>query len=147
MTTDSDTPWLTDQEQRAWRTHLDVSRLLMHQLEKDLQPFGLTNNDYEILVNLSEAEGQRLRMSDLAEATRQSKSRLSHQITRMEKAGHVRREHCESDRRGLTGTAQSRSRPCRGRATLVPMSEPPTADPQTVDVRDDAEANRYEARV
>ncbi|WP_146058237.1 N-acetyltransferase, partial [Streptomyces sp. SM9] len=27
------------------------------------------------------------------------------------------------------------------------MSEPPTADPQTVDVRDDAEANRYEARV
>ncbi|WP_274913229.1 MarR family winged helix-turn-helix transcriptional regulator [Streptomyces sp. WZ-12] len=101
MTTDSDTPWLTNQEQRAWRTHLDVSRLLMHQLERDLQPFGLTNNDYEILVNLSEAEDHRLRMSDLAASTLQSKSRLSHQITRMENAGLVRRESCESDRRGL----------------------------------------------
>ncbi|MFD3543426.1 MarR family winged helix-turn-helix transcriptional regulator [Streptomyces sp. NPDC058662] len=100
-TPSGDTPWLTDAEQCAWRTHLDVSRLLMHQLEKDLQPFGLTNNDYEILVNLSESADHRMRMSDLATATLQSKSRLSHQITRMETAGLVRRENCESDRRGL----------------------------------------------
>jgi DNA-binding MarR family transcriptional regulator len=95
------TTWLTDEEQRAWRLHLDVSRLLMHQLERDLQPFGLTNNDYEILVNLSEAPDHRMRMSDLAKGTLQSKSRLSHQITRMEASGLVRRENCESDRRGL----------------------------------------------
>ena len=100
-TADRVTTWLTEDEQRAWRIHLDVSRLLMHQLERDLQPFGLTNNDYEILVNLSEAEGRRMRMSDLARSTLQSKSRLSHQITRMESAGLVRRENCESDRRGL----------------------------------------------
>ncbi|MFF4404443.1 MarR family winged helix-turn-helix transcriptional regulator [Streptomyces sp. NPDC001262] len=100
-TQDNGTRWLTDEEQRAWRTHLDVSRLLMHQLERDLQPFGLTNNDYEILVNLSESKDHRMRMSDLATATLQSKSRLSHQITRMENAGLVRRENCESDRRGL----------------------------------------------
>ncbi|MET7620180.1 MarR family transcriptional regulator [Streptomyces sp. NPDC005408] len=101
METETATRWLTDDEQCAWRTHLDVSRLLMHQLEKDLQPFGLTNNDYEILVNLSESADRRMRMSDLATATLQSKSRLSHQITRMENAGLVRRENCESDRRGL----------------------------------------------
>ncbi|MBD0744881.1 MarR family winged helix-turn-helix transcriptional regulator [Streptomyces sp. CBMA152] len=101
METETATNWLTDSEQCAWRTYLDVNRMLTHQMEKDLQPFGLTNNDYEILVNLSEAEGQRLRMSDLAAATLQSKSRLSHQITRMENAGLVRRENCESDRRGL----------------------------------------------
>ncbi|MQS99743.1 MarR family winged helix-turn-helix transcriptional regulator [Streptomyces jumonjinensis] len=101
METETATRWLTDDEQCTWRTHLDVSRLLMHQLEKDLQPFGLTNNDYEILVNLSESAERRLRMSDLAAATLQSKSRLSHQITRMESAGLVRRENCESDRRGL----------------------------------------------
>jgi DNA-binding MarR family transcriptional regulator len=95
------TTWLTEDEQRAWRIHLDVSRLLMYQLERDLQPFGLTNNDYEILVNLSEADERRMRMSDLAKSTLQSKSRLSHQITRMEAAGLVRRENCESDRRGL----------------------------------------------
>ena len=101
METETATRWLTDAEQCAWRTHLEVNRLLTYQLERDLQPFGLTMNDYEILVNLSESEGVRMRMSDLASATLQSKSRLSHQITRMEKAGHVRREHCESDRRGL----------------------------------------------
>jgi DNA-binding MarR family transcriptional regulator len=99
--TQTATRWLSDAEQCAWRTHLDVSRLLMHQLEKDLQPFGLTNNDYEILVNLSESPDHRMRMSDLATATLQSKSRLSHQITRMETAGMVRRVNCESDRRGL----------------------------------------------
>ncbi|GAA2472679.1 MarR family transcriptional regulator [Streptomyces thermolineatus] len=96
-----DTPWLTEDEQRLWRTHLEVSRLLTHQMERDLQPFGLTMNDYEILVNLSESEDHRMRMSDLARSTLQSKSRLSHQITRMENAGLVRRESCESDRRGL----------------------------------------------
>ncbi|MQY12063.1 hypothetical protein SRB5_21920 [Streptomyces sp. RB5] len=103
MTAESltETRWLTDGEQSAWRTHLEVSRLLMYQLERDLQPFGLTNNDYEILVNLSEADERRMRMSDLAAATLQSKSRLSHQVTRMEAAGLVRRTACESDRRGL----------------------------------------------
>ncbi|MFF8954289.1 MarR family winged helix-turn-helix transcriptional regulator [Streptomyces sp. NPDC014894] len=101
METETATRWLSEDEQCTWRAHLDVSRLLMHQLEKDLQPFGLTNNDYEILVNLSESPDQRMRMSDLAAATLQSKSRLSHQITRMENTGLVRRENCESDRRGL----------------------------------------------
>lgn len=101
METETETRWLTEAEQCAWRTHLDVNRLLTHQLEKDLQPFGLTLNDYEILVNLSESEDRRMRMSDLAAATLQSKSRLSHQVTRMENVGLLRRESCESDRRGL----------------------------------------------
>ncbi|MFI6686888.1 MarR family winged helix-turn-helix transcriptional regulator [Streptomyces sp. NPDC050485] len=101
METETATNWLSDNEQCAWRTYLDVNRMLMSQMEKDLQPFGLTNNDYEILVNLSESTDKRMRMSDLAAATLQSKSRLSHQITRMENAGLVRRENCESDRRGL----------------------------------------------
>lgn len=97
----TDKGWLTEAEQQAWRTHLDVSRLLLHQMERDLQPFGLTLNDYEILVNLSESPEHRVRMSELAHNTRQSKSRLSHQITRLESAGMVRRESCESDKRGL----------------------------------------------
>lgn len=101
MDTENGTRWLSEEEQRAWRTHLDVNRLLTYQLERELQPFGLTMNDYEILVNLSETEDHRMRMSDLAAVTLQSKSRLSHQITRMENAGLVRRESCESDRRGL----------------------------------------------
>ena len=101
METETATRWLTDAEQCAWRTHLEVNRLLTYQLEKDLQPFGLTMNDYEILVNLSESEDYRMRMSDLASATLQSKSRLSHQISRMERDGLVRREPCETDGRGF----------------------------------------------
>ncbi|HEX3749329.1 MAG TPA: MarR family transcriptional regulator, partial [Streptosporangiaceae bacterium] len=78
-----------------------TSKLLFRQLDRDLQPFGLSGNDYEILVVLSEAPEHRLRMTDLADATAQSRSRLSHQITRMEAAGLVRRESCPGDKRGL----------------------------------------------
>ena len=93
--------WLTQDEQEAWRAYLATSKLLFRQLDRDLNPFGLSGNDYEILVVLSEAPGHRLRMTDLADATAQSRSRLSHQITRMEAAGLVRRDTCPGDKRGL----------------------------------------------
>ncbi|MEV7802326.1 MarR family transcriptional regulator [Microbispora sp. NPDC088329] len=92
--------WLTPQEQRAWRAHLAAHRLLFLQLDRELQGTGLSLNDYEILVNLSESPGRRMRMSELADATIQSRSRLSHQISRMEAAGLVIRQDCEDDRRG-----------------------------------------------
>jgi DNA-binding MarR family transcriptional regulator len=92
--------WLTPIEQRAWRTHLAAHKLLEHRLDRELQAFGLSLNDYEILVNLSESPGHRMRMSDLADATIQSRSRLSHQISRMEAADLVARETCADDRRG-----------------------------------------------
>lgn len=94
------TRWLSDDEQRAWRAYLAANRLLMLELEKGHQQHGLSSSDYEVLANLSEAECGRLRMWDLAKRTLLEKSRLSHQITRMEKAGLVRRESCEGDRRG-----------------------------------------------
>ena len=50
---------------------------------------------------LSETEGQRLRMAELADAVHQSRSRLTHTITRMEKAGLVQRTTCPTDRRGV----------------------------------------------
>ncbi|MFI8082729.1 MarR family winged helix-turn-helix transcriptional regulator [Kitasatospora sp. NPDC086009] len=95
------TPWLSAREQRLWRAHLEVSKLLDYQLSRELQPHNLAINDYEILVVLSEAPERRMRMTDLATATLQSKSRLSHQITRMETAGLVLRQECPGDRRGL----------------------------------------------
>jgi len=92
--------WLSSAEQRAWRAHLAAYKLLAHRLDRELQPFGLSGNDYEILVNLSETPDHRMRMSDLADATIQSRSRLSHQISRMEADGLVARETCSDDRRG-----------------------------------------------
>ncbi|MCP2307622.1 MULTISPECIES: MarR family winged helix-turn-helix transcriptional regulator [Kitasatospora] len=98
---EEETPWLDAREQRFWRAHLEVSKLLEYQLGRELGPHNLAINDYEILVVLSEAPERRMRMTDLATATLQSKSRLSHQITRMESAGLVLRQECPGDRRGL----------------------------------------------
>jgi DNA-binding MarR family transcriptional regulator len=97
-----DTPrWLKDVEQQTWRSWLEVMRLLPAQLEDRLhERHSLNLTDYQVLVELSEAEEGRLRMTELANRTSLSKSRLSHQIGRMERAGLVERQDCPSDRRG-----------------------------------------------
>ena len=93
--------WLNDNEQRAWRAWIASSQLLLDRLSRDIQvQHGLTMADYEILVRLSEAADHRVRMSELADQTLASRSRLSHQIDRMENRGFVSREQCDDDKRG-----------------------------------------------
>ena len=95
------TKWLSEDEQRAWRAWIAASNTLNHRLSADLQSqHGLTLADYEILVQLSEHPDRKLRMSDLAEATLASRSRLSHQVDRLVKRGLVERQECEFDKRG-----------------------------------------------
>jgi DNA-binding MarR family transcriptional regulator len=75
--------------------------LVPDRLQRDLvAEHGIPMPDYESLVRLSEAESRRGRMSELAERSLSSRSRLSHQVSRMEAAGLVRREDCTEDRRG-----------------------------------------------
>lgn len=93
--------WLSAEEMRAWRGYLGLVRLLDDRLNRDLQEeSGLALADYEILVRLSEAPGRRLRMTELAQGAMISKSRLSHQMTRLEDRDLARREDCPTDRRG-----------------------------------------------
>ena len=95
------TEWLNEQQQQHWRAWLAANTLLLDAFSRDLQEsHGLTMADYEILVRLSESADRRMRMSDLAEATLSSRSRLSHQIDRMERAGLVERVPCPDDKRG-----------------------------------------------
>ncbi|WP_406081829.1 MarR family winged helix-turn-helix transcriptional regulator [Micromonospora sp. NBC_00858] len=95
------TRWLDSDEQRTWRAYLTASRALMDTLDRELQrDAGMPHAYYEILVRLSEAPDRQLRMSDLAEVTGSSRSRLSHAVARLESAGWVRREECPTDRRG-----------------------------------------------
>jgi len=95
------TEWLTIEQQQSWRAYLAATTLLSEKLSRELQAaHGLTLADYEILVRLSEAPDRRLRMSQLASHTLASRSRLSHQVDRLEKAGLVERQACEDDRRG-----------------------------------------------
>ncbi|MGH9122020.1 MAG: MarR family winged helix-turn-helix transcriptional regulator [Acidimicrobiales bacterium] len=92
--------WLDAEEDRIWRSWIAMADLLRTQLSRDLlQETGLSGPDYAVLVNLSEAPGGRLRMSDLAESLCWSKSRLSHQVARMGGRGLVAREGCSSDAR------------------------------------------------
>lgn len=95
------TRWLTKEQQGHWRSWLTATTVLQERLSRELQELhGLTITDYEILVRLSEAENRSIRMSDLATLTLLSRSRLSHQIDRMETSGLVSREVCPDDRRG-----------------------------------------------
>ncbi|MFY9807250.1 MAG: MarR family transcriptional regulator [Pseudonocardiaceae bacterium] len=87
---------------RAWRAYVVGKALLDAQLNRDLQEeHRLALADYELLVRLSEAPCGQTRMSVLAEQVGSSKSRISHQIGRMEKAALVRRQECPGDRRGV----------------------------------------------
>jgi DNA-binding MarR family transcriptional regulator len=93
--------WLNADEQRAWRTYLRMSSLLPAQLNRQLQQdSGLTLPEYEVLVQLSEAPLQRLRPFQICEALNWEQSRLSHQLSRMQRRGLLTREECEADGRG-----------------------------------------------
>jgi DNA-binding MarR family transcriptional regulator len=97
----SDVKWLSSAEQKAWRSWIAVTAKLPEALSRDLErTHGLTLTDYEILSHLSEAKDHSLRMSELAAATLASRSKLSHQVARLEEMGFVQRVTCQTDGRG-----------------------------------------------
>ena len=92
--------WLNPAEMKAWRRYIVASRRLLEALDLDLAHHELSMADYEILAQLSDAPERRMRMSELADVAMLSRSRLSHRMKVMEKAGWVRREVCTEDKRG-----------------------------------------------
>ncbi|CAB4665255.1 MAG: MarR family transcriptional regulator [Actinobacteria bacterium] len=92
--------WLTPTEMKAWRNYIVASRRLLEALDLDLEEHDLSMSDYEILAQLSDAPERRMRMSELADIAMLSRSRLSHRMKVMEKAGWVKREACPVDKRG-----------------------------------------------
>jgi DNA-binding MarR family transcriptional regulator len=95
------TRWLTPDQQQVWRNYIAMVRLLNEALERQMQTdAGMSMNDYVLLMQLSEAPGRRLRMSELAAGSIFSRSRLSHAVTRLERAGWVQRAECTDDGRG-----------------------------------------------
>jgi DNA-binding MarR family transcriptional regulator len=100
-----DPKWLTDQEQAAWRGYLALLRLVTTSIDRQLQDeAGLPHGYYQILAMLSEAEGGTLRMSQLAEVTMTSQSRISHAVSALEERGWVQRAPSTEDRRGHTAS-------------------------------------------
>ncbi len=93
--------WLTAEQQAIWRAYLAGASRINERLDAELRPFGLDLGEYEILVNLSEADQLEMRMSELADRVRQSRSRLTHTVARMEAKGLILRKSCPHDRRGV----------------------------------------------
>ncbi len=93
--------WLSADEQHTWRESIEAWQWLIAAVDAQLQrDSGMPLAYYEILVRLSEAPDRSLRMTQLAEASSSSKSRVSHAVARLEERGWVRRVDCPTDRRG-----------------------------------------------
>lgn len=92
---------LNQAQLRCWRAYIETSLWLNAQLEDDLRSAtGLSMTDYQVLVLLSEAPRQRLRMGELANLMAFAPSRATYQVDSMAKRGLVVRESCPEDRRG-----------------------------------------------
>src|SRR6202050_5915041 len=103
--------WISEDEQQVWRTYLRLGSLLPAALNRQLQQdCGLTLPEYEVLVALSEAAEQRLRPFQICDALNWEQSRLSHQLTRMERRGLVKRQECAADGRGAFITPDRKSK-------------------------------------
>ena len=93
--------WLNAGEQHTWRDAIEAWQWLIAAVDAQLQrDSAMPLAYYEILVRLSEAPDRSLRMTQLAEASSSSKSRVSHAVARLEERGWVRRMDCPTDRRG-----------------------------------------------
>ena len=101
MEQETDAPWLDDREQAAWRGFLKMQAQLLARMNRSLAAeSGISDGDYAVLVSLSEAPDSRVRAFEMARDMQWEKSRLSHQLTRMERRGLVQRAECPSDARG-----------------------------------------------
>jgi DNA-binding MarR family transcriptional regulator len=93
--------WLNPREEAAWRGFIALNMRLIGRLGRELRrDSDLSEADYAVLVGLSEAPGDRLRIGELGEQLAWDKGRLSKQLTRMEQRGLVMREACPTDARG-----------------------------------------------
>jgi DNA-binding MarR family transcriptional regulator len=92
---------LTTEEWDLWRAFHTMRKRLDLAIERQLhEAAGISEPDYEVLLTLFESPDKQLRSRELGAATGWEKSRLSHQLTRLEKRGLVERSDCDTDARG-----------------------------------------------
>lgn len=92
----------TESEKELWRSFYVMRRQLELTLERRLQAdAGISTADYEILIALFSSPSKRLRAGQVGDLIGWEKSRVSHQITRMEQRELVKREECGDDARGV----------------------------------------------
>ena len=96
--------WLDETQQRAWRGLLVFVNRGLPQIERSLKEQGLLVVHYSILVALSSAPDDTMRLTELADAANLSQSRLTHRLKTMIERGHVEITADEEDGRGKNAT-------------------------------------------
>lgn len=97
----STVPEVSDHDWQLWREFVTMHRHLARELDRQLQrDAGISQADFSVLAVLNEAPHRRLRTGELAELLAWEKSRVSHQVTRMEARTLVERSECADDGRG-----------------------------------------------
>ncbi|WP_406439802.1 MarR family winged helix-turn-helix transcriptional regulator [Streptomyces sp. NBC_00631] len=107
----AETQALEPEEWEFWDTWMRAQRLLTRELERGLQrDCGISKAEFSVLVTLWQAAGRELRVGELSESLDWDKSRVSHQLTRMENRGFVKRTQYGADgrRAGIGLTAEGR---------------------------------------
>lgn len=93
--------WLDEREQRAWRALQFMQMRLTARLAHDVAVTSdLSYPEYLVLVALTDRPDDRIRLFELGAILSWEKSRVSHQVNRMEARGLVAKERCDADRRG-----------------------------------------------
>ncbi|MCQ8186792.1 MarR family winged helix-turn-helix transcriptional regulator [Streptomyces rugosispiralis] len=106
-----ETHTLEPEEWEFWDTHVRAQRLLTRELDRGLQrDCGISKAEFSVLVSLWRAPGREMRVGELSESLDWEKSRVSHQLTRMENRGFVERTRCGAGgrRTGIGLTAKGR---------------------------------------
>ena len=103
--------WLTPREEQAWRALQFMQMRLERELARQLLvDSGLSYPDYLVLVAVTDRPDSRLRLFELGEVLGWEKSRASHHVGRMVDRGLVKKEKCDSDRRGAFVVVTERGR-------------------------------------
>ena len=111
MASVDDVAWLDEREERAWRALQLMQMRLDGELARQLAAeSGLSYSDYVVLVALTDRPDGRMRLFELARVLGWEKSRVSHHIARMADRGLVKKQKCDSDRRGAFVLVMNRGR-------------------------------------
>ena len=112
--------WLSESQQRVWRSWLLAKTHIDEYLDTKLREFNLSLSEYELLVRLSESPDHTIRMGELAASVGHSRSRLTHTIKRMEQAGFISRRRDPEDERRVLVTLTAHGCNLRTAALAVP---------------------------
>jgi len=109
---------LDERELAAWRGMLETHSRMVAMLDSELErDHDLPLSSYEVLMNLADAEGQRLRMGELADRLLLSRSGITRLADRLVDQGLIERERCTDDGRGyfahLTAAGRAKLRVAR----------------------------------